>query len=100
MDLVIFLILLVVVIAVFRDFKFVVYFLGILEVFFNLAHYLGDNLPFVNINPFINTYIPTSVFSIASQYTIGIVEDILCWVLFACFVMFLVYLIKYFFKMK
>lgn len=100
MDLVIFLILIVLVVIVFRDVKFVVYLIGILEIFFRIVHYLGDNLPFININPFVNKYIPDSVFDIVNAYTIGIVQDIFSWVLVVIFIMFLAYLVKYFFKKK
>ena len=100
MDLIIFLILIVLVVIFFKDVKFVTYLIGILEIFFRIMHYLGDNLPFVNINPFVDNHIPASVFSIVDSYTMGIVEAILSWVLVVFFIMFLVYLIKYFFKMK
>lgn len=100
MELIIFLILLVIVIAFFRDIKFVVYFLGILEIFFRIIHYLGDHITFININTFINNYIPTSLFAIINKYTVGIVNEIMSWVLVAGFILFLVYLVKYFFKIK
>jgi len=100
MDLIIFIILIVLVIGFFRDIKFVVYLIGILEIFFRILHYLGDNIVFININSFINNYFPDSIFSIIDKYTVGIVNYALTWVLVICFIMFLGYLIKYFFKMK
>ncbi len=100
MDLVIFLILIALVIVFFRDVKFVVYLIGILEIFFRILHYLGDHITFININTFINSYFPTSIFAIINKYTIGVVNDIISWVLVIAFIMFLIYLIKYFFKMK
>lgn len=100
MDLIIFLILLAVVIVFYRDIKFVAYLVGILEILFRLLHYLGDNLPVINMNFFVDKYIPTSVFSIFDKYVTGIVGDIINWTLVLLFVMFVSYLIKYFIKKK
>lgn|SRR5574344_894332 len=100
MDLIILLGLIVVVVVVYRDIKFVVYLLGILEIFFRLVHYLGDNIPVVRINPFVDIYIPKSIFSIINKYTVGIVGDIMSWTLVLCFIVFLIYLVKYFIKKK
>ena len=82
MDLIIILVLLIGIFILARDIKFVVYMLGVIEIFCRIMHYLGDNLPFVNINPFVNTYIPKST------------------VLVIGFIVFLVYLIKYLIKRK
>ena len=100
MDLVIVIALLAVVIFIYKNVHFVVYLLGVLEIFFRLIHYIGDNIPFLNMNPFINKYIPTSLFSIISKYTTGVVEIILSWLLVLSFVMLLIYLVKYLFKIK
>lgn len=100
MELIIFLILLIIVISLYRDLKFVVYLLGILEIFFRIMHYLGDNLPLININPVVNPYIPTSLFSIIDKYTTGIINIIISWALVIAFIIFLYYLIRYFFKKK
>ena len=100
MDLIVFIILLVIVIAIYRDLKFVVYYLGILEIFFRLAHYIGDNISFINLNSFVNSYIPTSILSMIDKYSSGIINDIISWSLVICFIIFLYYLIKYFFKKK
>ena len=100
MDLVIVILLIIAVVVLYRDVKFVTYLIGILEIFFRIIHYIGDNLSLVNINPFINKYIPSSLFSIISRYTQGMVRDILCWILVIIFIMFLVYLIKYLIKRK
>ncbi len=100
MDLIIILVLLIGIFILARDIKFVVYMLGVIEIFCRIMHYLGDNLPFVNINPFVNTYIPKSTLSVVSKYTTGIVCDVLCWVLVIGFIVFLVYLIKYLIKRK
>ena len=100
MELVIILILIGIVIFVYKDYHFIVYLLGTLEIFFRLIHYIGDHLSFIKINPFINKYIPTSLFDVVSKYTSGIVEVIASWLLVVAFIFLLVYLIKYLFKIK
>ena len=100
MDLVIIIILIAGVVVLYKDIKFVTYLIGILEIFFRLIHYIGDNIPVININPFINKYIPSSLSSIITKYTNGVICDILSWLLVIVFIMFLVYLIKYLIKKK
>ena len=95
MDLIILLILIVIVIMVYRDVKFLVYLLGILELFFRLIHHIGDKLGINDINAFINRYIPSSLFSIFEKYTTGIVYEIISWSLILAFCAFLYYLVKY-----
>ena len=63
MDLVIFLILIALVIVFFRDVKFVVYLIGILEIFFRILHYLGDHITFINIK-YIIILLIVKIFSI------------------------------------
>lgn len=100
MDLVILILLIIAVVILYRDFKFVTYLIGILEIFFRLVHYIGDNQALININPFINKYIPSSLFSIIGKYTTGVVCDILSWLLTGIFAIFLFYLVKYLIKKK
>lgn len=100
MDLVILILLIIAISIAYRDFKFVTYLIGILEIFFRLIHYIGDHLSIINLNPFINKYIPVSTFSVIGKYTTGIVYDIFCWLLVAVFTIFLFYLVKYLLKKK
>ncbi len=100
MDLIIFLILLVAVIVFYRDIKFVAYFIGILEIAFRLIHYLGDNLPIIHTNFFVDSYIPNSIFTIFDGYVTGIVGTIIDWAIVLLLIIFVVYLIRYFFRMK
>lgn len=100
MDLVILLLFIVIVIFLYKDVKFVVYLLAILEIFFRLMHYLGDNLPFININPFVNKYIPVSMLSVVEKYTNGVVCDLVSWIVIIGFIAFLFYITEYFFRKK
>lgn len=44
MDLIIIILLIVGVVIIYKDVKFVTYLIGILEIFFRLMHYIGDNI--------------------------------------------------------
>ena len=100
MDLLFLVILVIIVAIVFQDTKRLVYLMGILEVFFRLIHGIGDRLGITELNSFINQYIPSSIFSILSSHTDGILYTVLCWVIIGILAMFLFYLVKYFFSGK
>lgn len=100
MDLVILLVLICVVVFLLRDIKWVTYLLGIIEIFLELIHYIGDHLGIASFNKFVNSYFPTSLFSLLGKYSSGIIYDILSWILLGFFVFFLIYLVKYLFKRR
>lgn len=100
MDLVILLVLIVLVIMLYRDIKFLTYLFAILEVFFKVAHYIGDNISFIRINRFVNNYIPESLFSIFKSYTTGIVYDVISWSLIVCFCAFIYFIAQYMIRRK
>lgn len=98
------LILLVVLIIVvglfFKDFKSVVYFLGIIEIFFRLIHKIAVLLGIKKLSIFVDTYIPSSLEKIIDNYSSGILNTVLIWLLVLLFVYFEWYLIKYWVKKK
>ncbi len=98
------LILLVIAIIVvglfFKDFKSVVYFLGIIDITFRLFHKFIELVKFDGITEFVHQYIPSSLEAIINYYSTGILNTVLIWVLFFLYVYFLVYLVKYFIGKK
>ena len=98
MDLIILLVLIVAIAFFFKDYKNVVYFLGIVEILFRIIHFIGDHLKIIELNQFINKYIPSSLFTRLGKYADGLLYEILMWILLICFVSLEVYLVKYFFK--
>ena len=98
------LILLVVAIIIvglfFKDFKSVVYFLGIIDITFRLFHKLIELIQIKFLTEFVTNYIPSSLESIINHYSTGILNTILIWVLFLLYLYFLIYLIKYWLKKK
>lgn len=98
MDLIIILGLIIIIAFFFRDFKNIVYFLGIVEIFFRIIHFIGDHLKIVELNHFINKYIPSSLFNMLGKYANGLLYEVLIWGLLIIFIFLEYYLIKYFFK--
>lgn len=98
MDLIIILVFIAIIAFFFRDYKHAVYFLGIIEILFRIIHFIGDHLKVVELNNFIDKYIPSSLFSILSHYSSGLLYEILVWALLAMFISLEVYLVRYFFK--
>ncbi len=98
------LILLVVAIIIvglfFKDFKSVVYFLGIIDITFRLFHKLIELIKISALTEFVTKYIPSSLESVINHYSTGILNTILIWILFLLYIYFLIYLIKYWVKKK
>lgn len=84
----------------FKDFKSVVYFIGIIDIFFRLLHKLVSLIHVSFLDDFVSDYIPSSVEAIIDNYSSGILNTVLVWVLFLLYVYFLYYLIKYWVKKK
>ena len=84
----------------FKDFKSVVYFIGILDILFRLLHKLIDLINISNLTELIETYIPNSIEAIIDYYSSGILNTVLIWVLFLLYCYFVFYLIKYWLKKK
>lgn len=98
--LIILVILIIVVGIFFKDFKSVVYFMGIVDIFFRLLHKLISLIDAKVISDFVRMYIPSSLEAIIDNYSTGILNTVLIWVLFLIYVCFLVYLVKYWVKKK
>jgi len=100
MELAILLILIVAVACLYRDVRWIAYLIGIVETFLRVIHMIGDKLGVVELNSFINHYLPTSIFSIIGKYSSGIIYDLLSWVAIGFLVLFIYYLVRYFIKKK
>ena len=78
MDMVL-IILVIAIIAVglfFKDFKSVVYFLGIIEIFFRLIHRLANILGIKEFTLFITKYIPYSLENVINTYSSGLLNTV------------------------
>ena len=74
--------------------------MGIVDIFFRLLHKLISLIDVKVINDFVRMYIPSSLEAIIDNYSTGILNTVLIWVLFLIYVCFLVYLVKYWVKKK
>ena len=93
-------ILIIVVGLFFKDFKSVVYFLGIVEIFFRLIHKIASLLVIKEFISFVNKYIPESLEHIIDTYSSGILHTVLIWILLLLFIYFEIYLVSYWIKKK
>lgn len=84
----------------FKNFKSVVYFIGIIEIFFRLTHKIVNLLNIKEITHFINKYIPESIEQIVNNYSSGLLNTVLIWILILLISYFEFYLITNWLKRK
>lgn len=98
-DLIVVLILLGVVIFLFRKFSSFVYAVAIIDIFLRILTFIRDNsVP--ELESLIGKYFPESIPSIIAKYSDGIFYTILMWIYVGIFIVFLVYITKYFIKKR
>lgn len=100
MDLIVLLVLMAIIVIVFKDTKCLIYFLGIVEIFFHAIHYIAAHIGIQELSRIIIKYIPSSILVIIDRYADGLLYDILAWLFVFCFFVLDYYLIKYFFHRK
>ena len=100
MDLIVILILIIAVAIIYKKFRNVVYFIGIMEIFFRLIHAIVANLKIQEVTRFVNNYIPSSLAGVLHKYSSGLLYDVFIWILIAIFCVFEYFLIKSFIKKK
>ncbi len=99
MDLMIFLIILVIVVLVFKDTRSLIYFLGISDILLKLIHFIKVQIDVEEFTTLINKYIPSSLMGIAANYTEGFVYTIFAWLYIIVMCWFVGYLLKYLFNL-
>ncbi len=100
MDLVIFIVLALIVVILFKSFDSFVYFFAIIDILLRILDFLKQLLNIPELTSFLNQYVPTSILSMINQYSTGVFNQILTWGYLICFIVFEVYLVKYFMKTK
>ena len=101
MDLIILLLLLVILtIVFFRRFSNVVYIIWIIDIFLRILDRLDHLLGVPEFSNLVNKYFHNSILDIINQYTTGTVNLILVWLLLGIYIVFLIYVIKTFFRKK
>ena len=100
MDLVIFIVLALIVVILFKSFDSFVYFFAIVDILLLILDFLKQLLNIPELTTFLNQNVPTSILSMINHYSTGVFNQILTWGYLICFIVFEVYLIKYFMKTK
>ena len=95
-DLIVFILLIIVVVAFYRSFPSFVYLVVGMDILYRLLHFLSNNLPIPELTALIDKYIPENVVDLVSNYigTSGIFYTILIWFVFAIYCVFLFYTIR------
>ena len=95
-DLIVFILIIIAVVAFFRSFSSFVYLVVSLDILYRLLHFVADNVKVPELTSLINKYIPTDVVGLVSKYvgTSGIIYTILIWLVFIIYCVFLFYLVR------
>ncbi len=100
LDLIIIGILIVVVVICFRNFKTFLYLFGILDIFLRIVRFVSNNIGSNQISSFLHNNFPASIPSIINNYSSGILNTIINWIYVVLIFLWLICLIKYFFKKR
>lgn len=84
----------------FRKFSKLVYAFAIIDIFLRLLYFVANNIGIKGFDVWVNSIFPSSIPSIISKYTNGILCTILIWVYVAFMVCFLFYTVRVFIKKK
>lgn len=93
MDIVIVIILVICAILLFRRFDNTVIFFGLVDIFFRIVNFVGNNTTKA-INNFVDKYFPSSIESIIRRYSSGTLETILVWIYVSLMALFFFYVLK------
>ena len=100
MDIIIFLVLIIIVLILFRDSRVVIFFIGTSDVLLRLIYFVKDQINIKELSTFVNKYIPSSVYGIIENSTSGIVTSLLAWLYIGVMIVFVYYLIRHMLKLK
>ena len=93
MDIVILFIILLIAALVFKKLSNVIISLGLIDIFLRILNYIGNNT-IKEINEFINKVFPSSIPSIISKYSEGLLESILMWGYILLMILFIYYVFR------
>lgn len=101
-DLLVLIILLILVVMFFKRFSSFVFFMAIVDIFLRILAFVKNNIGLQDVAHVIGKYLPESVFEIINKYTgnISWLNILLKWCFVGIMTVFLVYIIKIFWKKK
>ena len=100
MDLIVLLLLVILTLIFFRWFSNVIYIICIIDMFLRILDRLEHLIGIPEFSNLVNKYFHNSILEIINAYTTGIVNLILVWLLLVVYIIFLVYVIRTFFRKK
>ena len=100
MDLIVLLLLVILTLIFFRRFSNVIYIICIIDMFLRILDRLEHLIGIPEFSNLVNKYFHNSILEIINAYTTGIVNLILVWLLLVVYIIFLVYVIRTFFRKK
>ena len=101
-DLIIFVLLIIAVIAFFKDFQSVIYLIVAVDILYRLLHFIANNVNVEELTVLIYKYIPSSVPNMIGNY-VGLSNTfytIITWVMFLIYAIFLGFTIRAIVKRK
>lgn len=93
-DLMVFLVLILSVVVLFRRFDSFIYFMGIMEIFLRILTFIKKNINLPDVSNLIDTYLPENVFDIFDKYVNGTANILLKWLFVIIMMVFLVFITK------
>lgn len=100
LDLIVVLIIIIFGLIKYKRFSSYVYLFAFSDIFFRVISFINSNLNLGGIEKFINTYIPSSIYSVIVEYTSDIIETVLIWLYVGLFVVFLYYTLRILLKKR
>lgn len=101
-NLIVFIIIVLIIVFLFRRFSSFVYAVCALDILYRLLHFIANNVHVKELSNIINKYIPESVVSMISKYTGtgGLLYTLVLWFMFIMYAFLLFYIIRILVKRK
>lgn len=93
LDIIIIFIILLVVALVFKKLSNVIIFFGLIDIFLRILDYIGKHT-IKEINDIINKIFPSSIASIITNHSDGVLTDILMWIYVFLMILFVYYVLR------
>lgn len=87
-------------VMIFKRFNYLVYYVGIVDIFLRVLTFIANNIQIKVVSEFVNKYFPNSITSIMNSYSSGIINTVLQWLLVIIYIFLIYYLVKIFLKKK
>ena len=100
LDLVVVLIVIIIGLVKYKKFSSYVYLFCFSDICFRVLNTINDLVSINGMHEFIDSYIPSSIYSVIVKYTTDIVQTVLIWAYLIVFIIFLYYTLQSLLKRK